>query len=271
MLKIAKIMKDKFNFNKISKALKKDGYFIFENYFSNKELKNIKESLLETLNYIKPSREKDLQKKYYEIKKYNKKLKGNWYNLAPYNIGLLKSLHKDQMIKFVKKFYKTSVVFSGRPAIHVHDDENLHLLDPHQETSQFARDTLVFWSPLYDTNQNTGGMAIYKDSHRHGYFRHSLEHPRFGSKSWTKQYTHVSPRIAKKFKRLELNVKAGSAVLFLSSLIHSGYQTKKKQTVRITITERFNPLKKIPYLKNHKATIKIPFTGINYNRIHNST
>ena len=73
----------------------------------------------------------------------------------------------------------------------------------------------------------------------------------------------------KKVWKKGINFKAGSAVFFLSSLIHSGYQTKKNNSVRITITERFNPLKKIPYLKNDKATMKIPFTGINYNSIKN--
>ena len=56
-------------------------------------------------------------------------------------------------------------------------------------------------------------------------------------------------------------------MIFLSSLVHSGYNNKKKGSVRITITERFNPLKKIPFLKNRNATIKIPFQGINYNKI----
>ena len=55
------------------------------------------------------------------------------------------------------------MLFSGRSAVHIHDDENMHLLDPHQETAQFARDTMVFWSPLYDTNQNNGGLVVYKD------------------------------------------------------------------------------------------------------------
>ena len=43
--------------------------------------------------------------------------------------------------------------------------------------------------------------------------------------------------------------------------------TKKKGFVRIVITERFNPLKNIPFLKNPDAPLKIPFTGIDYNKI----
>lgn len=260
---------NKFNYKKISKNLIDNGYYIFENYFHKKELSEIKSSLLETLNYIEKDNIKDLQKKYYKIKKKKPKLKGHWYDMSPYNIDLLGKLHKPQLINFIKKFFNTKVIFSGRPAIHVHDDENDKLLDPHQETSQFARDTIVFWSPLFDTNSKNGGMSIYKNSHCHGYFKHSLEHPRLGKKSWTKQYTHISDNVAKKFKKINLNVKAGSAVIFLSSLVHSGYNNKKKGSVRITITERFNPLKRIPYLKKNNAPLKIPFVGINYNKIKN--
>ena len=99
-------MKNNWNFKLIAGALKRDGYFVFENYFSKTELKEIKNSLLETLNYIKPSKQKDLQKKYYEIKKFNKRLKGNWYNLAPYNIKILQSLHKKEMTTFIQKYFK---------------------------------------------------------------------------------------------------------------------------------------------------------------------
>ena len=41
---------------------------------------------------------------------------------------------------------------------------------------------------------------------------------------------------------------------------------KKKNHVRITITERFNPLQKIPYLKKEKAPLKIPYKA-DYNKI----
>ena len=47
----------------------------------------------------------------------------------------------------------------------------------------------IFWAPLYDTNKDSGGLAVYEDSHRHGYFDHTLDHPE-GDKGWTKQYTH---------------------------------------------------------------------------------
>ena len=53
------------NYNKITKSLISNGYYEFKDYLSNKELKIIRDTLLQTLNYIKPSKQKDLQKKYY--------------------------------------------------------------------------------------------------------------------------------------------------------------------------------------------------------------
>ena len=44
--------------------------------------------------------------------------------------------------------------------------------------------------------------------------------------------------------------------------MHSGYPSTKKGSLRITITERFNPLQKIPFLKNEKAPLKMPYVGI---------
>ena len=250
----------------IINEIKNKGYCILEDCFDNKELKEMKSSLLDALNYIKPNGETDLQKKYYQIKEYNRKLKGNWYDIAGKDINLLQQLHSSSLISVVKKFFNTKVIYSGRPCIGVYDDENSHLLEPHQETSQISVDSLLFWAPLYDTNKESGGLAVYENSHNHGYFDHTLDHPE-GDAGWTKQYTHVSKEISSKFKRRELEVKAGSAVLMISSCLHCGYPNKTKNSVRITVCERFNPLQKIPYLRDPEATLKIPFTGVDYNKI----
>ena len=260
-------MKIKLENKKIIKEIKDKGYCILEDYFSDQEVSKMKNSLLKTLNYIKPDDETDLQKKYYKVKKYNPKLKGNWYDLATRDINLLQLLHSPALIDLVKEYFNTEVVFSGRAAIHVHDDENQFILEPHQETHQIARDCIFLWTPLFDTNKNTGGLTIFEDSHKHGYFEHSLEHPRLGKKSWTKDYTHVDPSIAARFKKVNLEIKTGAAVLILSSLLHCGYETKKNGSVRIVVTERYNPLQKMPYLKDENAPMYIPFVGVDYNKI----
>lgn len=260
-------MLKKLNEKKIINSIKENGYYIINNYYNKNDLEKIKSSLLKMLNYVKKSKERNLQKKYYEVKKYSPILKSHWYDLATKNIDMLQLLHNPQIVNLIKKFFKTDVLLSGRPAIHVHDDKNLQLLDPHQETHQISRDSILLWSSLYDTNKEFGGLTVYKDSHKHGYFKHTLEHPRLGKKSWTKKYTHVDPKIASRFEKMNLEIKAGAAVLMHSSCLHSSYPLKKKNFVRIVITERYNPLLKIPYLKKEKAPITIPYMGVDYNKI----
>ena len=60
-------MNEKLNNKKIIKEIKDNGFYILDNYFGNKDLDKIKNSLLKTLHYIKPDKENDLQKKYYQI------------------------------------------------------------------------------------------------------------------------------------------------------------------------------------------------------------
>tara|TARA_B100001540_G_C15584717_1_gene541144 strand:+ start:27 stop:797 length:771 start_codon:yes stop_codon:yes gene_type:complete len=253
------------NYLKIIKEIKTNGYYICNNFYKKKDLNKIKNSLLNTLNYIKKSKQKDLQKKYYEIKKYNRKLKGNWYDMANYNLTLFEFVHNKKIIELVKKYFKTKVIFSSRPCIHVHDDTNKHILLPHQETNMFSVDGILLWVPLFDTNKDTGGLTIYKKSHKRGFFKHTTKDPS-GKKRWTNNYTNIHPSIYNNFKKVNLEVKSGSAVLMINSLIHCGYPNKTKKHVRITVTERFNPLHKIPYLKKTNVPIKIPYTA-NYNSI----
>jgi hypothetical protein len=52
----------------------------------------------------------------------------------------------------------------------------------------------------------------------------------------------------------------------INSMVHCGYQMKKEQHARITITERYNPLQKIPFLKKDNAPLKIPYQE-DYNKI----
>ena len=100
-----------------------------------------------------------------------------------------------------------------------------------------------------------------------GFFKHATSSKNSKkNKVWTKNYTNISDKIVNRFNKKNLNVKAGSGVFIVNSLIHCGYQMKKKNHLRVTLTERFNPLQKIPFLKNENAKLKIPYT-IDYNKI----
>ena len=260
-------MLNKLDHTLLKNELTETGYTVIPNYLDENDLNSIKKSFSTTLDYIKKNNLNNLQEKYYFIREHNRKLKGNFYKLSAFNLDMINFLHNPVLINFIKDFYKTDVLFSGRSAVHIHDDENMHLLDPHQETSQIAVNSILLWIPLYDTNKNTGGLTVYENSHKHGYFEHTLEHPRLGDKAWTKEYTHVSPEVANRFKKINLEINAGSAVLVQSAVIHCGYPNLTKDFARFVITERFNPLLKIPYLRKEDAPLKIPFTGVDYNAI----
>ena len=45
---------------------------------------------------------------------------------------------------------------------------------------------------------------------------------------WTKDYTNIDKSIYSRFKKINLKVKAGSAVLMNNRMIHTGYPMKKK-------------------------------------------
>ena len=105
--------------------------------------------------------------------------------MANYNLTLFKHLHSEDILELIRKFYKSKVIFSARPCIHAHDSSNDYLLEPHQETNMFSRDGILLWSPLFDTNKENGGLVVYKNSHKYGFFKHRLKNSN-GKKTWTK-------------------------------------------------------------------------------------
>ena len=125
-------------------------------------------------------------------------------------------------------------------------------MEPHQETNQFARDFLLFWSPIYDANIKQGSISIYEGSHKEGYYEHT-------AKKFIGLITRKKKEIYSKFEMKILNVKAGNEVLIHSATIHGTWATKKKGHVKYVLCDRLNPLQKIPYLKNPDfKTMKIP-------------
>ena len=53
----------------IIREIKRKGFCIIKNMYSKKEINQIKSNLLEILHYIHPKKIKDLNKKYFQIKK----------------------------------------------------------------------------------------------------------------------------------------------------------------------------------------------------------
>ena len=79
------------------------------------------------------------------------------------------------------------------------------------------------------------------------------------------KYTHIDKKYLNGLNE-NLRLKGNCNYLFII-LVHSGYENQDGKSVRITITEKFNPLKKLPYLKDEKAPLKMPYVGVDYNKL----
>ena len=245
---------DKKTKKNIFTEVKENGYAKIDNYFSFEQIDKVKKSLVEMLNYVyKDDKVTDLQKKYFQILEKNPKLKGNFYDLCKHETEILKLLNDDRTMDLVRGYFNTEVIFSSNPGILIYDDGNQRVLAPHQETNQFAKDFLFIWAPLYDAIGDQGGITIYENSHKHGYWQHHTNN-KLGS-------TNVISEAASKFKKKKLEVEAGSALLVHSAMIHESVNTKKKGFARFVIIDRLCPLKQLPYLERADVPKKIPYPG----------
>ena len=249
--------KEKIN---IYSEINENGFCKLNNVFSNSQIESVKDSLFKILNYIKPDDSiKDLQEKYYQVKNHSMKLKAHFFDMTSFDINTLQILFDEKIIDLVKGYFKTEVVFSGRPSVHIHDSENERFLDPHQETNQCAKDFLFIWAPLYDAKGDQGGLNVYEKSHKYGYWKHHNTN-KLGS-------SHLKEDVLNKFKKRRMEVNAGSALLIHSALIHGSVETKKHKFARFILCDRYCPLQKIPYLRKEEASLKIPHFGTDYNLI----
>ena len=82
------------NYSKVIKEIKLNGFYVYENFYTKKDINEIKKSLFRLVKLYKKNKSKRSSKKYYEIKKFNHKLKGNWYDMAGNNLTIFKFVHK---------------------------------------------------------------------------------------------------------------------------------------------------------------------------------
>ena len=109
--------------------------------------------------------------------------------------------------------------------------------------------------PNYWAERIGNRTGVYEKSHKKGYYKHT-PYNRLGS-------SHLEKSVYGKFNMKILKVKSGDAVLLHSAIVHGTWMTKKKGFVKYILCDRFNPLQKIPYLKN----LKIKLVKLNLNQI----
>jgi len=93
---------------KILRDIRENGFSLLKNFYKEDRLNKIKNSLYDMLNYIKPDEKiTNLQKKYYQVKKYNSILKGHFYDLSKKEVEILRLVHDPRVIDLVKRFFGT--------------------------------------------------------------------------------------------------------------------------------------------------------------------
>ena len=60
------------NYRQIKKNIDEFGYVIIKNVYKKRDLDNLKKRLLDVLHYIHPKKIDDLNKKYFQVKKFHK-------------------------------------------------------------------------------------------------------------------------------------------------------------------------------------------------------
>ena len=72
---------------KIFKNIRENGYSALNNIYSKKQLNNVKDALVNILNYIVPDDKiKNLHKKYYQVKERSMKLKGHFFDMTSFDM-----------------------------------------------------------------------------------------------------------------------------------------------------------------------------------------
>ena len=99
------------DYHKIKKNIDEFGYVIIKDVYKKRDLENLKKRLLEVLHYIHPKKINDLNKKYFQVKKFDKKLKGNFFDMLQHEQTVLKLLYDERIINIVRKYFKSKVVF----------------------------------------------------------------------------------------------------------------------------------------------------------------
>ena len=143
--------------------------------------------------------------------------------------------------------------------------------------NNISNDFALMWIPLVNVNKKTGtlciipeshkcGHLIYKDSkkvaqvHKVGIIEKIMNH--------SENSDYNNPIVKKLFNKknfYHLSLKPGDAIFFHPYLFHGSTPNVSKR-IRWTFLSTYHPINKIPYLKNKKSKIRIPY-NINYNNL----
>ena len=94
-----------------------------------------------------------MKKKYYQIKKYNPTLKGNWFDIITCDISILQFLYAPPIINFLKE-YKYKVAFCQHSGV-INETSNLYYLPRFSLNQRYGEIDRVKFAA------NAKGLGIY--------------------------------------------------------------------------------------------------------------
>ncbi len=248
------------------------GYIIIKKFLKQKEIKRIFNQMDEMIDIpIKSLSEKQFKtfdQKYLFLLRKNKILKSHFYDLTKLLEGIVNLAVSKKFVDIGKQLLKSNTIIVDTPQIRADHKSDKRFLPQHQELNQISKDVINFWVPLVNVNKKGGGIFLRPKSHKLGHlkFKNSDMSATSDSKKRQKTVDKIfSSKKLKKYKSIYPTLKAGDAVIFHTFIFH-GTTPNKLNRVRWTYVSRFNSIKKTPYLKKVKSTLRIPY-DVDYNKI----
>ena len=120
--------------------------------------------------------------------------------------------------------------------------DNSHSYGWHQDSAytnynQNGLNALIVWIPLLKVNNLNGTLKICKNSHREG----TIKAKKYFGKGIISEQILVPDRFVKKYKILDMDVNQGDAVITYSNLIHKSGDNRS-QLMRLTALIRYHKI-----------------------------
>jgi ectoine hydroxylase-related dioxygenase (phytanoyl-CoA dioxygenase family) len=209
------------------------------------------------------------EQKYLYLFKKNPKLKSHFYDCIAYLDCLNQISTSEKTLKIVKKLLGEKTVLYSGSQVRMDHPNDPYYLPQHQELGQMSNRLVLFYVPLVNLDKKIGGINLRPKTHKLGFVRykgHDIEGRMAGNKRSKIIKELFEQAHLKKYKSINLNLKAGDALIFHNHLFHGTNPNLEKKKIRTVYLTRFNSINKTPYLKNSKSKLFIPYTA-NYDLI----
>ena len=258
------------NIKNICKKFEKDGFVILPKFLEKSKIKIIFSQLNDLINIsldsINPNLKKNLtlDEKYLFLLRKNSKLKSHFYDSIRFIDSINGISNSRKLTNIAKKILNEKTMFVGTSQIRIDHKNDAYSLPQHQELGQMSTKLVLFYIPLVNLNNNSGGLFVRPKTHKLAfvpYEGHDNEGKAYGpgrQKIVDKLFN--KPPLSK-YKSRYIKLNAGDAVIFHNYLFHGTLPNLNKKKIRWVYLVRFNSMKKTLYLKKSNSKLRIPYSA----------